>query len=144
MLKTCFKCKRELPIDDFYKHSQMADGRLGKCKDCAKKDVAARYALVGGRPEYERSRCQKPERRAAMLRYNQKRRTKDPIKFAARSAVSNALRDGRIKRKPCELCGATERIQAHHHDYSKPLDVEWLCFKCHREHAHGQTTRSAA
>jgi hypothetical protein len=35
-------------------------------------------------------------------------------------------------RQPCEKCGY-HKSQAHHHDYSKPLDVNWLCFACHRK-----------
>lgn len=50
--------------------------------------------------------------------------------------VNNAIRDGKIARQPCEVCG--RKAQAHHEDYSKPLDVRWLCFQHHREHGHDQ------
>lgn len=49
---------------------------------------------------------------------------------------------GRLVRKPCEACGS-EKSQAHHDDYSKPLDVRWFCFKHHREIGHGQTVTAA-
>src|ERR1039458_7338116 len=39
---------------------------------------------------------------------------------------------GKVKRQPCEVCGA-QPAEAHHEDYSKPLDVEWLCPTHHRE-----------
>jgi hypothetical protein len=32
----------------------------------------------------------------------------------------------------CQRCGSTKRREAHHADYSKPLEVEWLCRMCHR------------
>lgn len=50
--KVCFKCGRELPIDNFYKHAQMADGHLNKCKDCAKRDVHDKYMQNIDNPEY--------------------------------------------------------------------------------------------
>lgn len=50
----------------------------------------------------------------------------------ARRAVKYALETGALVRADtCQDCGATDRIEAHHPDYSKPLEVEWLCTKCH-------------
>lgn len=49
--------------------------------------------------------------------------------------VGHAIRSGRMTRPDeCERCGAKVRVDAHHHDYSKPLDVEWLCRRCHTAH----------
>lgn len=52
-------------------------------------------------------------------------------KDSARQAVRRAVRNGIVKRVlTCEKCGAA-KPQKHHHDYEKPLDVHWLCAKCH-------------
>lgn len=48
----------------------------------------------------------------------------------AHQAVTKALSDGILTRQPCEQCGAA--AIAHHDDYSKPLEVRWLCRKHHR------------
>jgi hypothetical protein len=50
----------------------------------------------------------------------------------AGAKVQAAVNRGDLVRKPCEVCGA-EKTHAHHDDYSKPLDVMWLCPKHHRE-----------
>ena len=44
-----------------------------------------------------------------------------------------AVKKGKLKRKPCRICG-TEKVEAHHEDYSKPLKVLWFCRKHHREY----------
>jgi hypothetical protein len=54
--------------------------------------------------------------------------------------VGRAVRYGKLIRKPCEVCGATKRIHAHHDDYDRPLDVRWLCASHHLE-AHGKPPR---
>lgn len=53
----------------------------------------------------------------------------------AASAVTQAIRKGQLVRPSvCSRCGGSNRIEAHHADYSKPLDVEWLCRRCHNRH----------
>ena len=55
-------------------------------------------------------------------------------KRRARSAVAYALKSGKLtKPDHCSICGCkSDVIQAHHESYDKPLEVMWLCFKCHR------------
>lgn len=139
MQKVCFKCKTEKPITSFYVHPQMGDGRLNKCKDCTKRDVANNYrANRDYYREYERQRFNRPERKAQVAQYQTRRRQRFPEKEAARAAVGNAVRDGKIIRPAeCQGCGRIGHIEAHHPDYSKPLEVMWLCFRCHRAE-HGQ------
>ena len=50
----------------------------------------------------------------------------------AGAAVQTAKRKGILIPQPCEVCGTTNRIQAHHENYSKPLEVRWLCSLHHR------------
>lgn len=56
---------------------------------------------------------------------------RNPAKKKAACAVSNAVRDGVLLKQPCEVCGFI-KAQAHHDDYSKPLEVRWLCTKHHK------------
>jgi len=136
-MKKCFKCQKKKPLSSFYKHSRMADGLLGKCKECCKKDVADNYrANREHYAEYERKRFLRPERKLAASLYQKLRKKRNPGKERARYAVSNALRDGRLERLACEICGET-KSQAHHEDYRKPLSVRWLCRPHHLE-AHGK------
>lgn len=142
-MKTCFKCNRSLLRSEFYAHPQMGDGLLGKCKDCTKADVKVRITVVQQDPVWratERARCRLKEenRRLAGLASPSKQSTRrqwrlaNPHKHKAHNAASNAVRCGKlIPAKNCEDCGQMSKLQKHHEDYSKPLDVDWLCTKCH-------------
>lgn len=150
-MKTCFKCKETKDISEFYKHSEMKDGYLNKCKSCTKIDVSINYRKnISHYVEYDKKRSCLPHRIEARNKYalsdNGKEahkrvfilsNNKFPEKRSARVAVGNAIRDGFLIKKPCFSCGSSINVQAHHEDYNKPLDVVWLCVKCHRAE-HGQ------
>lgn len=69
------------------------------------------------------------------IRYTDRFRERFPEKVSAHEAVKRAIKTGSISRQPCVRCGGSDRIHAHHKDYSKPLDVMWLCQPCHiQEH----------
>jgi hypothetical protein len=74
--------------------------------------------------------------RAARDRSQARQRAQNPAKYKAVTAVGNALRDGKLVRGPCESAGhdCAGAIHAHHDDYSKPLEVRWLCRRHHELH----------
>ena len=117
--KKCFKCGIEKPLSDFYKHPRMADGHLNKCKECTKKD----------RREHEENH---PD---AVLQARIKQCAKKPTQTNAYRVVEAAIKAGiLVKPDACSICGCNKdehRIEAHHYDYTKPLDVIWLCSSCH-------------
>jgi len=47
-----------------------------------------------------------------------------------RSYANVYLRRGMLTKVPCEKCGSP-KSQMHHPDYSKPLEIIWLCRPCH-------------
>ena len=132
-LKTCFKCNNHLPLSEFYKHKQMADGHLNKCKSCAKKDVANhREENLDKIREYDRMRYRRDEYRQEQLRNLYK--SMSPTKRKVHYLVSNAIRDGRLERPDgCWHCGTICTPEAHHayYDVERFKDVTWLCRSCH-------------
>lgn len=146
--KVCFKCEKEKPLSEFYKHSQMADGHLNKCKECAKQDVLQhREENIDKIQAYDRERGYLPHRVAARDAYKKtkagrlalnrgkKRWTeKHPEERAAQLILRSAIRSGKMKKQPCEVCGSVKHVHGHHDDYTKPLDVRWLCSACHSDH----------
>jgi hypothetical protein len=132
--KICFKCNALLPLDEFYKHPQMADGHLNKCKACARIDVIAnRLARVEQYRLYDRERAKHPDRFTLAAEMNRRWRAEDKRRMRAHNAVARAIRAGRLALQPCQECGA-EGAHAHHDDYDLPLSVRWLCPAHHSQH----------
>jgi hypothetical protein len=143
VLFTCKKCLAELEPSEFYRHRRMASGYLSFCKTCVIARVHDhRVANLEKVREYDRERGLRPDRKELARRNSSKNnvrrniramRAKYPDRYAARMALGNAVRDGRVlKPDACERCTRTGFVlHGHHEDYSKPLDVNWLCVDCH-------------
>lgn len=132
--KACFKCGEVKSLAAFYRHKMMADGHLNKCKECAKADVRRHRAESPNPRAYDRKRYREdPERRRKIAESAERRRKANPGKVNAQQRVRRAVKSGKLERpSTCSRCGEGGRIEGHHHDYSKPLEVEWLCARCHR------------
>jgi hypothetical protein len=144
-MKTCICCNQLKPFEEYYAHPQMADGRLGRCKSCHKSEIRKNYVRRLQEPDWREKELDRQRSKAkrhreegrkpsleAIRRGAKKWAEANKLKRKAHSKVSNAIRDGKFEPKPCEVCG--QKAQAHHDDYSKPLDVRWLCPKHHGEH----------
>lgn len=58
------------------------------------------------------------------------------LKANCRSYLNVYLNRGKILKEDCCKCNSSTDVEAHHHDYTKPLDVIWLCRLCHlKEHS---------
>ena len=133
--KVCFKCGIEKDLSEFYVHPRMKDGHLNKCKECTKRDAHERIVL---HPEivraYEKKRYSDPKRKECVRRHVAQWSEKYPERKKASNMVNNAVRDGRLlKPDKCEMCNKEGKLHGHHYDYSKPLDVIWLCPECHAQ-----------
>jgi len=61
--------------------------------------------------------------------------------YRAVAMVNREIARGKLRRADaCETCGKSGKmrdgrsiITAHHDDYNKPLNVKWLCGKCHMD-----------
>ncbi len=126
-MKTCFKCGLLKELNDFYKHPGMADGHLNKCKECNKRDVTTNRNLkIKYYRQYDRNRGSRQG-----YEYAKEYRQKYPNKYRAKSIVNRAVRAKKLFSQPCYECGSIDSPHAHHDDYSKPLNIRWLCPPCH-------------
>lgn len=137
-VKTCFKCRQPRPLSDFYRHPRITDGHLNKCKFCAKTDVRLNRAM---RTEYyvayDRERGRRPGRVAMYQRKQIAYRTRYPERMAVYCKVYRAKKTGvLVPPLRCPGCGEVSQIDAHHEDYKFPLQVTWICPRCHHAHHH--------
>ncbi len=154
--KTCKDCGQAKPLALFTADKRKPDGRTSRCRECRNaylrtwsakpEQVAKRLAHQRANPElmaaynrkYRKSHPEKEEARTANWR------KANPEKARAHWAVANAIRSGTIVRPAlCGCCGRDCKPEAHHADYSKPLDVVWMCHACHIRQEHSSVVNGA-
>ena len=125
-MPACKKCGLTDPAE-FYEYQP------SECKPCTRARVVAnRQAKLDYYRGFDRDRAKNPERKRQYLDKTIRLRGKVPRMNSAHCKVARAVRNGDLIRPAtCERCPATDRIQAHHDDHTKPLDVMWLCPVCH-------------
>jgi hypothetical protein len=125
--KVCSGCKEEKPTAEFSRDRSNRDGRNLECRSCVAVAAKSRYERD---PEKYRVRYReyyRKNRKKIKERYSSE---EEFLKRKARSAVNRAIELGELRREPCEVCGNPKSI-GHHEDYTKPLEVDWLCQKHH-------------
>lgn len=159
MDKICSRCRLLRPLDCFRLRPGTRNlyGVSSECRECERayrKENGEKFGAYRAewlkknrekqrsysRRYYEKNREKRIQdaveyarsRRAATKKIEEKYRRENALKVKAREAVRKALREGTIKKLPCSVC-ESPLSQAHHPDYSKPLDVVWLCTKHHGE-----------
>ena len=118
---TCWVCGQDKPISEYLVFRGYLRHRCLSCRRV--KDTTDRARNL--EKNQERSR-----QRARLKKGKGGHRIKEHDR--ARRALHTAVYSGVLVRKPCEVCGDA-KSHGHHEDYSKPLDVVWLCSKHHGE-----------
>ncbi len=122
--KTCKRCFADKPLCEFSPAKKPADRLSYWCKSCSR--IASRDYR-----KRNKEKCKAATRKRNKLR-TRLDLSKYPERNNARSALYRAIKCGSVTKEiACSGCGESGKIEGHHVDYSKPLDVIWLCTGCH-------------
>ena len=145
--KRCSGCHGLKPLSEFHKDKAAKDGHRSCCKKCHcmraakyhanhKEKMRIRWARYFANHKEElrvKWRRYRETHQAAITKY--KTAVRKTVKGRARSILAgNVYRGGVVKPLHCSACGLEVEkhlLQGHHDDYTKPLDVRWLCRPCH-------------
>lgn len=118
--KRCPTCKQDLPTSAFGKDASTISGLACYCRN-------GRAAAIYAKRE-EIAEKRKEQRKSWNIKDG-----RTPEQKRVHSALQSAVRKGTVlKPSVCDRCGDEAKLDAHHTDYSKPLDVLWLCRGCHK------------
>ena len=130
--KHCVSCDMTKSVLQFHVSRAESDGLSSKCKECACA-ASRKYSADHAESKAASDRAWRTANPDKVAECAKRMNILYPEKRTARVAVSNAVRDGRlVKPNQCSVCGGKGSPEAHHPEYGKPLEVVWMCRKCHR------------
>lgn len=133
-------CMKVKPVSEFY-FNKTRKKHCSGCKLCNRASSSATYYKYHSRNLRRIKKYFSSEKGLLVWRKaSLNSRINNPEKWMAREKLHEAIRQGKIKRLSCEMCGET-KSHGHHEDYSKPLEVVWLCMK-HHLMTHGRWSKA--
>jgi len=130
-MKKCSRCGFKKEETEFGSRMASHDFLMAACKACLKISDKKRDqdpARIQKKKDYSKTEAGI----VAGNRAKRKWRDKNSFKRSIHVTTGNAIRDGLLVKAPCECC-EEPIVHAHHDDYDKPLEVRWLCSKCHEK-----------
>lgn len=116
-MKTCFKCNESKPLSEYYKHAQMGDGHLNKCKECTRKDSQARYIEKIKDPEFVELERARGRLKAKKYRYDL--RVKSQIKRKFQAEYRNRYPEKYAAKIASQRMHCPPGMQRHHWSYNE-------------------------
>lgn len=128
--KVCFKCQKEKLLSEFYKHAEMGDGHLNKCKYCTRRDT---------KDDYYRKRSDEDWREAEKLRQRNKYQR---LNYKEKQKEWNRIRPWTQSGKYKGLCKKYRKIKnkneiLHHWSYKdEHLEDIFILDRCFHGYIH--------
>lgn len=136
-MKKCTGCSTIKNDTEFYKDNRNISGLYSICKRCHRykyKESIKKWRKKYPEKNRKISRDSYKKNRISVLEKMSKYQKDNPDVANSHTKVYLAIKNGLMVRpNKCSICGLKVKIDGHHNDYSKPLEVEWVCRVCHKD-----------